>query len=119
MKTGLTFFRWLAISWTIIMLIGCLTPHDEVPDELLTLNDKLIHIALFVPFAVLWVFTGLRYATVLFFGVFVGALIEGLQYALPINRSADWLDLVADCIGTALGVWLAFIWFRLFPKRIF
>ena len=97
------------------MLIGCLTPHDEVPDELLTWNDKLIHIMLFVPFAILWLFAGTRYLTVLIFGVFVGALIEGLQYALPINRSADWLDLAADSIGTVLGAGLAFVWYRLFP----
>ena len=119
MKIGATFYRWLAIGWTIIMLIGCLTPHNEVPDELLTLNDKFIHIALFVPFAGLWVFTGMRYPTVLVFGLLVGALIEGLQYALPINRSADWLDLLADCLGTAMGVGITWVWLRLFPKGVF
>ena len=53
----LTLARWLAIGWTIVMLIGCLTPHSQIPEVLTTWNDKFEHIAIFalwVPLAGNW-----------------------------------------------------------------
>lgn len=106
MKLTPTLFRWLAIVWTVIMLIGCLTPHSELPDELVNWNDKAQHIAIFALFALLWRLAGLKLATVAIAGIVFGALIEVLQYVLPINRSADWVDLFADSIGVVLGLLL-------------
>lgn len=107
MKLTPALFRWLAIIWTVIMLIGCLTPHADLPDELVSLNDKVQHVAIFALFALLWRLAGLKLATVAFVGVLFGALIEVLQYVLPINRSADWIDFFADSIGIAVGLLLA------------
>lgn len=107
MKLTPTLFRWLAIIWTVIMLIGCLTPHAELPDELVNWNDKAQHIAIFAMFALLWRLAGFKLATVAIVGLVFGALIEVLQYVLPINRSADWADLFADSIGVVAGVLLA------------
>lgn len=112
----LLIMRWLAIAWTVIMFIGCLTPHEQVPDELLTWNDKFLHIAIFGLFAGLWSLSGLRASSILIAGLIAGGLIEILQYLLPINRSADWLDLAADVVGTGIGIGLALIWVRRFPK---
>ncbi|GAB4022316.1 VanZ family protein [Spirosoma koreense] len=111
-----TVARWLAITWTIIILIGCLTPHEDVPGTLMTWNDKVLHIAIFVPFSLLWILAGFRRNNVVVAGFFLGALIEALQYVLPINRSADAVDLLADCLGVAIGAVLALAWYRLFPK---
>jgi len=119
MRINLTVARWLAIVWTIIMLIGCLTPHAQVPGPLMTYNDKILHIAIFIPFTWLWIMAGSRLKNVLIAGLLLGALIEGLQYVLPINRSCDIMDLIADCVGTALGAGLALAWYWLFPKRGF
>lgn len=102
-------FRWLAIIWTIIMLVGCLTPHDHVPSLLMSWSDKLLHVAIFALFSVLWLWAGVSLVTVVVAGVFLGALIEVLQYLLPINRSADWEDLVADAVGAIVGVGLAWL----------
>jgi VanZ family protein len=118
MKIPRTVWRLLAIAWTIIMLIGCLTPHDQIPNELNSWNDKSLHILIFAPFTLLWMLTGLRAGYALATGLLFGILIEVLQYALPINRSADWKDVVADCVGAALGVGLAILWQRLFPESI-
>ena len=104
-----TIIRWLAIVWTIIMLIGCLTPHADVPTTLMTMNDKFMHVVIFVPFALLWVLSGFRLSSILIAGLLFGGLIEALQYILPINRTADWLDLVADFAGTVLGLGLAWV----------
>ncbi|RYF53222.1 MAG: VanZ family protein [Cytophagaceae bacterium] len=106
MKLTPILFRWLAIVWTVIMLIGCLTPHSELPDELVSWNDKAQHIAIFALFTLLWRLAGLKLATAAVVGVLFGALIEALQYVLPINRSADWADLFADSIGVILGMLL-------------
>ena len=119
MKLSPTVFRRLAIAWTVIMLIGCLTPHDHVPDELATWNDKFLHVVIFAPFSFLWILTGFRVSNALLAGFIFGALIELLQYILPINRSADWKDVVGDGIGTLLGAGLTFIWYRLFPNGSF
>ena len=81
--------RWLALTWTLIILAGCLAPHDQIPTELVTWNDKLEHIVLFIVFGFLWMRAGLQAVTVVMAGVFLGGLIEVLQYLLPINRSAD------------------------------
>jgi VanZ family protein len=119
MRITPTLLRWLAIAWTVIMLIGCLTPHSELPDELMTYNDKGQHIAIFALFALLWKLAGFRLSSVAIAGLLFGALIEVLQYVLPINRSADWLDLAADCLGTCVGLGLALVWYRLFPNHSF
>ena len=107
MKLTPTLFRWLAIIWTVIMLIGCLTPHSELPDELVAWNDKGQHVAIFALFALLWRLAGLKFSTVVITGLVFGALIEVLQYVLPINRSADWADFFADSIGVIVGMLLA------------
>lgn len=107
MKIPPTVFRGLAIAWTIIMLIGCLTPHKDLPGELITFNDKFMHVVIFAPFALLWILAGFRMSYVFVAGVLFGGLIEALQYALPINRTADWIDLAADGLGTLVGVGLA------------
>ncbi|MBD2700945.1 VanZ family protein [Spirosoma sp. BT702] len=101
--------RWLAVAWTVVMLLGCLTPHQELPNTLLTLSDKAMHVAIFVLFTFLWQRAGYSMLSVLIIGMFFGAFIEVMQYVLPINRSADWLDLLADGIGTVLGVLLAWL----------
>ncbi|WP_245877905.1 VanZ family protein [Spirosoma fluviale] len=106
MKITPTLVRWMAIAWTIIMLIGCLTPHTELPDELLTWNDKGQHLSIFALFAILWRMTGFPFVTVMVVGLLFGGLIEVLQYILPINRSGDWMDLAADFVGVLIGLLL-------------
>ena len=119
MRIPITILRGLAIAWTIIMLIGCLTPHAQIPGPIVSFNDKLMHVAIFVQFSLLWIMAGVRLPTALVAGLLFGAFIEGLQYVLPINRSCDFEDLVADAVGTIVGAGLALAWHRLFPKRGF
>lgn len=99
-------FRVAAIGWSIIMLIGCLTPGPSIPPVLETYYDKTIHVAIFVPFGAAWLLAGGRPTQVLLAGILFGGLIEGLQGVLPIHRDAEWGDWLADTIGTLLGVGL-------------
>ncbi|MBD2757535.1 VanZ family protein [Spirosoma validum] len=111
--------RGLAIIWTIVMLIGCLTPLPQLPGPVTDINDKLMHVVIFAPFSLLWILSGFRLNSVLIAGFLFGGLIELLQYALPVNRTGDWIDLFADCVGTVVGAALALAWYRLFPHRNF
>ncbi|MBN8824232.1 MULTISPECIES: VanZ family protein [unclassified Spirosoma] len=109
MKISPILARWLAIIWTIIMLIGCLTPHDDLPEELLSWSDKLLHVLIFAPFTLLWALAGFPMGRVLIAGILFGALIEVLQYILPINRSGDLIDLLADSLGAVVGIGIAWL----------
>ncbi|WP_461090187.1 VanZ family protein [Spirosoma gilvum] len=109
MKISPILSRWLAVIWTIIMLVGCLTPHKDIPTGLIAWNDKLLHVLIFAPFTLLWLLAGFPAGRVLIAGILFGALIEALQYSLPINRSADWIDLLADSIGAAVGIGLVWL----------
>ncbi|MVM39196.1 VanZ family protein [Spirosoma sp. HMF3257] len=109
MKIPPILFRWLASAWTIIMLIGCLTPNDKLPDSLTSFNDKFLHAGIFAPFVVLWILAGFRISYVFVVAILFGGLIELLQYTLPINRSGDWIDLAADSLGAFLGVILGWV----------
>lgn len=118
MRIPPTIWRLLAVAWTLVMLIGCLTPHAQIPGDINTWNDKSLHILIFAPFTLLWMLTGVRMGYALVAGLLFGVLIEALQYALPINRTADWKDVAADCIGAVLGVGLAIVWQRAFPNSV-
>ena len=37
-------------------------------------------------------------------GVFFGVMVEGLQYALPLNRAADFFDIAFDALGCFIAV---------------
>lgn len=97
--------RIAAIVWTIIILIGCTTPGPNVPVGM-TLHDKVMHVIIFVPFAFLWRLSGRGMVWVLLAGLGYGILIEVIQGVLPIHRSADVEDALADFVGTVVGAGL-------------
>ncbi len=100
-------FRWLAIGWMIIVFIGCAWPGSGMPD-MSHGRDKWMHLAGFAPFGLLWSLAGRRVVWVLAAGLIFGLLIEVYQGIMPIGRSFDLFDALADTVGTALG--LAAFW---------
>ncbi|CCH57282.1 VanZ family protein [Fibrisoma limi BUZ 3] len=110
-------FRIVAIIWTIIIFLGCSVPGPDIPPVLTLWHDKLMHIAIFVPFGLLWVLAGYRALPVLLAGILYGGFIEICQGILPINRSADVQDAIADTVGALIGVALGLVWQRLFHKQ--
>ncbi|MGE3284512.1 MAG: VanZ family protein [Pseudonocardia sp.] len=100
-----------AVSLALLLSPGSGTP-TPFPDA-----DKVVHVGLFAVLAV----TGLlawrapvRLAAAL---VVYGAAIEVAQGILPIARSADPLDLLADAAGVALGVLLGWLMLRRLAAR--
>lgn len=101
---------WLMLWWMLLALtlIVCLLPMPRLAPQVEHF-DKFEHIA---GHAALAAFAAMLYATrraLLKAGVgllLLGLLIEALQALVP-WRSADALDLLANAIGTLLGLALA------------
>lgn len=96
-------FRWLAIACSIVLFIGCALPGSGLPD-MSHGRDKWIHLAGFAPFGLLWSLAGRRAVWVIAAGFIFGFLIEVYQGVMPIGRSFDFFDALADTAGTVIGV---------------
>lgn len=98
-------FRLLAIGWTLSVLIASFIPGKLVEPVVFEWTDKIAHFVLFAGFAGFWLLTASRKRTgmVLGLGLILALLTEAGQYLLPIGRSAEWLDLLADGIGLLAG----------------
>ena len=99
---------YAAIGWTVAIFIGCTIPGDGVP-QAFTSRDKLTHIAIFLLFGLLWRWLGRSVWWVLLAGIGYGLLIEIWQGIMPINRSFDLYDALADTFGTSLGIGLVWV----------
>lgn len=104
--------RFLAMLWTLLIFIGCLTPAPEIPKIDVPLIDKWTHFVLFGGFTFLWLCArpvrSTKALSILFFiALLFGALIEVLQGVLTfLGRSMEFMDAVADSLGGALGIGL-------------
>ena len=104
--------RFLALLWTLLIFIGCLTPGQDLPKVNVPLIDKWTHLILFGGFTFLWLCARPVRTTPWLMSLFLiatglGAAIELLQGWLTfLGRSMELMDGVADAIGGALGIGL-------------
>ncbi len=103
-----TAFR-LALLWTLLILIAVLIPGSDLPSVGVNGVDKVAHIVLFAGFGWLWMAAltrplRTRTSLVLASGLALAVMTEVLQGILPVNRSPEGLDLVADAVGIVLAV---------------
>jgi len=93
---------WLALAASYILAI---VPQEMAP-EIQEFSDKTLH---FIAFSVLTLLLSMSYRIVWWKSVgymlFYAVFIEFSQYFTP-NRCAEFLDVVADSIGIALGLFL-------------
>jgi len=104
----------LFISYTVILLAATLAPSELVREaNVFKLSDKFMHLISFGAWSgslyLLLVFFGtgesFKNSTIsIIWGTFFGALIEVLQITLPVNRSFEYADILADFIGALLFV---------------
>jgi len=96
------FTFWLAL---IVSYIFAISPQDITP-TIGDLSDKTLH---FIAFSVLTLLLFLSYRISIWKGIayllFYAGFIEFSQYFTP-NRCSEWLDIVADGIGIAIGLLL-------------
>ncbi|HNP18151.1 MAG TPA: VanZ family protein [Fulvivirga sp.] len=105
-----------AILWAILILVLTLTPGASVPNYKLFSYDHLGHLAIFSILAFL-MSSGI-YAQKqqmsksiqlsLLPAIIYGMVIEVIQEYIP-GRSMEWLDLLANCSGSILGISLFYI----------
>jgi VanZ family protein len=107
-------FTILFISWVILITGLSLfdfnsdEPVVEVPNF-----DKLVHFTFYFGFVVFgWLALKQRKSmhialknllTLIGVAIFFGMLIEVLQYALPVDRAAEFFDILANTLGAIAG----------------
>ena len=108
----LSFFRrnsGPAIAFTLLIFIACSWPGQNLPEAPVSGFDKGIHVGLFFGLALVWLW---RYphkiSLITILGIGYGIFLELYQEVMPINRSFDWWDILADVTGSILG-WALFM----------
>ncbi len=115
--------RFIAILWTLLILLGCFMPSRNVPKVDVPLVDKWVHFAFFGGFTFFWLCAGptlkiARLATVLIIAIAFGSLIEILQGAFPsLGRASEFMDAVADSVGGIIGIVLFAAFSRIFTRK--
>ena len=107
----------LASLWTLAILLACSLPGDEIPKISLDLfePDKIAHFILFFILGWLWLeaLPLTRKSRILIgaMGSLYAVLTEIYQGVLPLGRTPDPMDAVANVIGLffAMGI---YHWFR-------
>ena len=119
---------WLYIGWVFFIALLTLLPGSVIPDiswDFVSI-DKTVHI---IMFSVL-VFIGLigsQYGTLNIFGrwpvitsmalaLAYGYMLELIQSYIP-QRSYDFADLTADCVGTIVGYGLFLGMSKILPRK--
>ncbi|MDI6401393.1 VanZ family protein [Balneolaceae bacterium ANBcel3] len=129
-STRIRFIRWaippVLVLWTLLMLMATLLPGSALPDAKLFSYDKVGHFAMFAG----WTFflglyfivykekTTINLYMLVIAGVLFGAIIEGLQFLLPGNRTASWGDILANTAGAVIA-FLALYPIKEYFKRLF
>ncbi len=97
--------RLLAWAWTLLLVFLLLLPGTDLPEAPWSWTDKLVHVVSFYLFGSLWLQTyPHRRLHVLLAGIILALGSETLQALLPIHRSAEVWDVVADMAGLVLSL---------------
>ena len=105
----------IAIAWTVLILVACLLPGNEVPNVHVPFVDKYVHFIIFAGFSFLWLCTLAQPSLQKGFWVFMaslglGYLVEVLQGSgITSGRSYDMYDVLADTIGGLIGIIIFYI----------
>lgn len=97
----------LIVSWTALLAYLTLSPSDFLPESTLFGYDKVGHFGMFGGWTGLiglyLIFYRRREQTSLWtvwsLGIGFSLLIELAQWGLPLGRSAEWADMVANLLG--------------------
>jgi hypothetical protein len=117
-------WTWLAIGWTLLILVLCWTPPRRLPMAETGMSffhvvggDKIIHAGIFAVFSVLWRrATSPRSVPIIFVSGLALAIITELGQATSlVGRDGDLWDGLADTVGMAIGLVVASFWMQ--PTR--
>lgn len=111
---------WLALCWTLLVMILCLVSFNKLPTVKLSGVDKYVHVTFHFVFTVLWFGYFKDNSKNVLLKVFVaslfyGILIEIMQQLFTQTRKADIQDVAANSLGAALAI-TAILCYRHFTK---
>jgi len=104
----------LAIAWTLVLLVGLLTPGQQIPDvPRFPGMDKVVHLGLFTVLAFLWarVFNNSKGKKIkkrkyipnfLVIIILFAILVEYTQRLVP-GRTFDYWDILFNVMGVTFG----------------
>ncbi|MDG3002822.1 VanZ family protein [Paludisphaera mucosa] len=116
---------YAALSWTLLIMVLCWMPRAVVQKAggetgfRLPNLDKLVHMALFMGFAFLWLMASRnprRLLLVAAAGLALTVITELGQLSPLVNRDAGLADGTFDMLGVVLGG-LAFVWLASRPSH--
>lgn len=102
---------WLALTWTLFIVIMCLKPSSGNDFISFPNADKVVHFCFYFGFITLWYrylllknsyFLKNRYVLVAIAIVF-GILIEIAQKIFTNSRQGDFWDVIANSLGALVG----------------
>jgi len=103
----------VSIAYTLALVIASLITLNGVPSLGSSFDDKIYHIVAYFGLAVLWglyvkPFKIKRLIFIVFLAaVFLGFILELLQYFVNSNRTYDTYDLIANSLGALFGTLFA------------
>jgi VanZ family protein len=101
---------WIAISFTIFILMMSLINSNSIQIQSFQISDKILHASAYMLMMWAWMMLlkklGMsRSVLILLIALTMfGIVVEGLQAYLTESRTADWKDAVANFIGLIIGV---------------
>ena len=103
-------FLFLAITWTVFVVVASLVSFNQVPKVKVIGSDKLVHFLFYLIFVVLWSLAKkqtcfkIKYSLlIVVIAIVFGIIIEILQGVLTKTRQADFYDVVANSLGAIVG----------------
>jgi len=98
-----------AIFFTLFVIVVSLIPLPELPKKIFNLNDKLMHVLVYIIMSGFWVKVGFDEKSLLFnkyiyVVIGIGFFSEILQGILPINRHFEIFDMLANLTGIVISL---------------
>ena len=106
--------RLVATAWTIVLILATLLPKEAVSQSNF-LNiphfDKIAHLCSFALLVYLWSIalkekvSNVKASRLAFYGsIILGVVLEILQWQLNVGRHFEILDIIANIIGSIVGL---------------
>lgn len=107
----MTIWHFISIFWTLGILAACSIPGQSLPDVEIVSFDKVVHFALFAGLSWVWMRSlslplNTKTRWVLSLTILYAIATELYQGLLPFDRTPEFLDMLANTVGTLTGVFI-------------
>lgn len=117
---------FLGVTYTVGITVALLLPARELPRATFIPGDKIVHVGIHTVLIFVWLLYALRkrfntipwkmYATIAVLCTVYGIIVEFFQEWITTSRNADVLDVLANSLGTLLGLALFLFWKKKFVQ---